>query len=87
LLAGTDDDTLHGRVAEEVRALAAAGVPAHTALGAGSWTARSYLGLPGLRPEAPADVVVYADDPRTDLNLLDTPSAVVLRGREVSPGR
>jgi imidazolonepropionase-like amidohydrolase len=82
LLAGTDSRP-HGRIADEIRALAAAGVPSHDALGAGSWTARSYLGLDGLVPGAPADAVVYDADPRTDLSQLDTPRAVVLRGRLV----
>jgi imidazolonepropionase-like amidohydrolase len=79
LLAGTDSRP-HGRIADEVRALAAAGVPAHTALGAASWTARTFLGLPGLVPGAPADVTVYAEDPRADLTRLDHPTAVILRG-------
>jgi imidazolonepropionase-like amidohydrolase len=82
LLAGTDSRP-HGRVAGEVRALAEAGLPAHDALAAGSWAARAYLGLPGLEPGAPADAVVYAADPRTDLAQLDHPRAVVLRGRRV----
>ena len=79
LLAGTDSRP-HGRIADEVRALAAAGVPASVALGAASWTARSYLGLGGLEPGAAADAVVYAADPRSDLRQLDAPLAVVLRG-------
>jgi imidazolonepropionase-like amidohydrolase len=83
LLAGTDSRP-HGRVVDEVRALADAGVRAHDALGAASWSARAYLGLPGLVDGAPADVVVYAEDPRTDLSQLDHPTAVVLRGRPVS---
>ncbi|GAA4210561.1 amidohydrolase family protein [Actinocatenispora rupis] len=82
LLAGTDSRP-HGRIADEVRALAAAGVPVHDALGAGSWTARAYLGLAGLVPGAPADAVVYDEDPRTDLAQLDHPRAVVLRGAVV----
>lgn len=82
LLAGTDS-VPHGRIATEIRALADAGVPPHEALGAASWTARAYLGLPGLEPGAPADAVIYAADPRTDLNQLDHPLAVVLRGRRV----
>jgi imidazolonepropionase-like amidohydrolase len=80
VLAGTDSRPL-GRVADEVRALAAAGVPANDALAAASWAARAYLGLPGLVVGAPADVVVYAEDPRSDLVQLDHPTAVVLRGR------
>jgi imidazolonepropionase-like amidohydrolase len=83
VLAGTDS-LPHGRVSGEIRALAAAGVPAHEALGAGSWVARAYLGLPGLEPEAPADAVVYAADPRDDLTQLDKPLAVILRGRRTA---
>jgi imidazolonepropionase-like amidohydrolase len=79
LLAGTDSRP-HGRVADEARAMVAAGVPAHHALAAASWSARAYLGLPGLVDGAPADAVVYAADPRTDLDTLDRPLAVILRG-------
>lgn len=80
LLAGTDSRP-HGRVADEVRALAAAGVSGHDALGAASWSARRYLGLPGLEPGGPADAVVYDADPRTDLDQLRYPRAVILRGQ------
>jgi imidazolonepropionase-like amidohydrolase len=80
LLAGTDSRP-NGRIADEIRAMAEAGVPPHDALAAGSWAARGYLGLPGLVPGAPADVVVYNTDPRTDLAQLDHPAAVILRGR------
>jgi imidazolonepropionase-like amidohydrolase len=82
VLAGTDSRP-HGTVAEEVRAIAAAGVPPPDALAAASWQARAYLGLPGLEPGAPADAVIYAEDPRGDLRRLDTPRAVILRGRRV----
>jgi imidazolonepropionase-like amidohydrolase len=85
VLAGTDS-LPHGRIAGEVRALATAGMRPHDALGAASWEARSYLGLPGLEPGAPADAVVYAEDPRDDLGRLDHPDAVVLRGRLVRRG-
>jgi len=40
-----------------------------------------------LDPGAPADVVVYDEDPRTDLARLDVPRAVVLRGRLVAARR
>jgi len=83
VLAGTDSRP-HGRVADEIRALAATGMRPHDALAAGSWSARAFLGLPGLTPGAPADVVIYDQDPRVDLSCLDHPSAVVLRGRVVS---
>ncbi|HEY1917456.1 MAG TPA: amidohydrolase family protein [Streptosporangiaceae bacterium] len=80
VLAGTDSRP-HGRITTEIRALAAAGVPADQALAAGSWGARSYLGMPGLTPGAPADAVVYDSDPRADLDQLDHPRAVILRGQ------
>ena len=82
VLAGTDERP-HGRVADEIRALVAAGLSATDALGAGSWAARGYLGLPGLVENAPADAVIYDHDPRADLDQLDSPAAVVLRGRLV----
>jgi imidazolonepropionase-like amidohydrolase len=83
VLAGTDPRP-HGRVAEEIRALAATGMRPHDALAADSWAVRSFLGLPGLAPGAPADVVIYDQDPRLDLDCLDHPSAIVLGGQLVS---
>jgi imidazolonepropionase-like amidohydrolase len=80
VLAGTDSRP-HGRIADEVRAFVAAGVPPHQALAAASWTARSYLGIAGLAEGAPADAVVFDTDPRADLSQLNTPRAVVVRGR------
>src|SRR5579859_5452483 len=80
ILAGTDSRP-HGRIADEIRALAQAGLTPQDAIAAASWTARAYLGLPGLTPGAPADAVIYDADPRTDLAVLDSPKAVILRGR------
>jgi imidazolonepropionase-like amidohydrolase len=79
VLAGTDSWP-HGKIADEIRALADGGMSPHDAIGAASWGARAYLGLAGLVPGAPADVVVYDEDPRADLDQLDHPRAVVLRG-------
>ena len=83
VLAGTDAPDLHGQVPAEVRALAGAGLPAHAAIGAASWTAREFLGLGGLEEGAPADAVVYDRDPRADLGVLDSPVRVILRGHVV----
>jgi imidazolonepropionase-like amidohydrolase len=80
LLAGTDSSP-HGRISTEIRSMADAGVSPHDALAAGSWSARAYLGLPGLTEGAPADAVVYDTDPRTDLAMLDHPTAIILRGQ------
>lgn len=80
ILAGTDSRPC-GRVIDEIRALAEAGVPPHQAVGAASWAARSYLGLPGLAEGAPADAVIYDADPRLDLDQLAAPRGVVLRGQ------
>jgi len=82
LLAGTDSRPM-GRVVDEVRALAAAGVPIDTALAGASWAAREYLGLAGLVDGAPADAVVYDSDPRADPDVLEHPARVILRGHVV----
>ncbi|WP_171058036.1 amidohydrolase family protein [Modestobacter altitudinis] len=82
VFAGTDagGGIAHGVIAEEVRALHAAGLPAEAALAAGSWAAREWLGLPGIVEGAPADLVVYESDPRADLDTLARPRRMVLRG-------
>jgi imidazolonepropionase-like amidohydrolase len=80
LLAGTDFRP-HGTIAAEVRYLAAGGLPPAVALGAACWTARAFLGLPGLEDGAPADFVVYDRDPLADLSVLGSPAHVVLNGR------
>jgi imidazolonepropionase-like amidohydrolase len=79
---GTDagGSLAHGRVADEVLELQAAGLSVEDALRAATWDARPWLGRAGLEEGAQADLVVYPQDPRTDLRVLTTPSAVVLRG-------
>jgi imidazolonepropionase-like amidohydrolase len=86
VLAGTDSRP-HGGITSEIRALVEAGVPPHEAIAAASWTARSYLGLPGLIEGAPADAVVFGADPRADLSQLDKPVAVIVRGKLVQRRR
>jgi imidazolonepropionase-like amidohydrolase len=86
VFAGTDagGGIEHGRIADEVGALHAAGLPAEAALAAASWAARSWLGLPCIEEGAPADVVVYDADPRKDLAALRRPQRMILRGRPVA---
>jgi imidazolonepropionase-like amidohydrolase len=85
VFAGTDagGGITHGVIADEVRALHAAGLPAEAALAAASWSARAWLGLPCIEEGAPADVVVYDADPRADLDALRRPQRMILRGRVV----
>lgn len=83
VLAGTDSEP-HGRVAEEIRGLAAS-IPAQAALASGSWACREFFGLPGeFTDGGPADVVAFPSDPREDLTVLDAPSHVIVRGQLLS---
>jgi imidazolonepropionase-like amidohydrolase len=70
----------HGLVAGEVAELVTAGIPAVDALAATAWSARRWLGRPGLEEGAPADLVVYEADPRADVRVLAAPQRVVLNG-------
>jgi imidazolonepropionase-like amidohydrolase len=70
----------HGLIAAEVAELVRAGLPPLAALSAATWGARAWLGRPGLTEGAPADLVLYAEDPRADVRTLAAPLAVVLRG-------
>ncbi|MFE3291952.1 amidohydrolase family protein [Rhodococcus sp. NPDC059234] len=86
IYAGTDagGSIRHGRIADEVAALAAVGLGPTGALGAACWDARTWLGHPGLEAGAPADLLVYDRDPRTGPDVLAEPDLVVLRGRVVA---
>ncbi|MDX3093840.1 amidohydrolase family protein [Streptomyces sp. ME01-24h] len=85
IFAGTDagGSLAHGLVAGEVAELVTAGLPALDALSAATWSAREWLGRDGLTEGAPADLVVYPDDPRADVRVLAAPRRIVLRGRVV----
>jgi imidazolonepropionase-like amidohydrolase len=82
IYAGTDAGGYlpHGLVGAEIAMLARFTTPDY-ALGAGSWRARRWLGRPDTLAEgAPADLVAFDADPRTDLAILRSPRLVVLRG-------
>ncbi|AQA05976.1 hypothetical protein BVC93_30475 [Mycobacterium sp. MS1601] len=83
IYAGTDAGGMlaHGRISDEVEALKTIGMSADEALGAASWTARSWLGRPGLEHGASADLLCFAEDPRTSAAVLSAPDVVILRGR------
>ncbi|WP_405580080.1 amidohydrolase family protein [Streptomyces sp. NBC_01190] len=85
IYAGTDagGSLPHGLIAAEVAELAGAGLPALDALSAATWRAREWLGREGLTEGAPADFVVYDEDPRADLRVLAAPRRIVLRGAAV----
>ena len=70
----------HGLVRDEIRALTGAGIPLPEVIAQASWRAREWLGLPGLVEGAPADLVVYAADPRRELSAVLAPQRMVLRG-------
>jgi imidazolonepropionase-like amidohydrolase len=73
----------HGLIRDEIRALVGAGIPQAEVIAQASWRGRDWLGWPGLTEGAPADLVVYAADPRTDLATIYAPLRTVLRGNVV----
>ena len=90
VFAGTDSTVFaptFGDIGSEVAWLVRSGLPAVAALGAASWDARSWLGLPGLVEGASADLVAYDEDPRVDIGVLGRPRRVVLGGQIVAAGR
>ncbi|MGL5930063.1 MAG: amidohydrolase family protein, partial [Dermatophilaceae bacterium] len=76
----------HGLVAEEVERLTRCGFSTLEALAAATWSAREWLGRPGLEEGEEADLVVYPDDPREDIGVLAHPTAIVLRGNVIRGG-
>ena len=89
IYAGTDAGGVlaHGLVGAEIAAMPSIGMTGEQALAAGSWAAREWLGAPSaLAPGDPADLLVYASDPRADLAVLRHPSHIVLRGNLIRGG-
>lgn len=85
LLVGTDagGGIGHGNIGTEAKLLVDAGVPPEAVVAAATWEARTYLGAPGISEGAPADVVVFPEDPRVNIDVLAHPSAVFLGGKRV----
>ena len=82
VLAGTDGGQgPHGMIVDQIQMLADCGMSVTRAIGAASWSARRFLGLPDLEPGAPADLVVYDADPRRDLDVLRQPAMIILAGQ------
>ncbi|MDQ2838453.1 MAG: amidohydrolase family protein [Actinomycetota bacterium] len=83
---GTDagGSLLHGLIRDELTALVQAGIPQAEVIAQASWRGRSWLGLDSLVENGPADLVVYAEDPRSELATLHDPKRIVLRGNVIS---
>ena len=80
VLAGTD---VLGTIAREVALLAEHGLGPAAALAAASTAAYRFLGEPFGRPGQPATLVTYDHDPREDLAVLSSPSAILIEGVRV----
>jgi imidazolonepropionase-like amidohydrolase len=73
----------HGRIVDEILALHEVGLPAEQALGAASWSARTWLGWSGLGEGAAADLLAFDSDPRQNLTVLRDAKRIILRGRVI----
>lgn len=80
ILAGTDTA---GTIAREVALLAEHGLEPSAALKAATTTGYRFLGEPFDQAGQPTTLVTYQDDPREDLAILSSPSAIVIDGVRV----
>lgn len=85
IYAGTDAGGFveHGRIVDEVVALAGIGLRADQALDAACSNARQWLGAGMLAPGDRADVLVLQQDPTIDLETLRAPTVVVCGGNVI----
>lgn len=72
-------------VADEIHQLHALGLSRSGALAAGTWAARLWLGEPDLEDGAPADIVLYREDPSRAPEVLLKPELILLGGERVDP--
>jgi imidazolonepropionase-like amidohydrolase len=82
ILAGTDWFP-SVTIAEEVILLHRFGLSADAAIGAATSAARAFLGAPDVEEGAPADLVLFREDPREELSRLARPELIMLRGELV----
>lgn len=82
VFAGTDagGGIEHGRIVDEVAALAGVGLGPARALAAACGDARAWLRRPGLTDGAPADLIITTEDPRVATDTLRTPELVLRAG-------
>ncbi|HHW82567.1 MAG TPA: amidohydrolase family protein [Actinomycetales bacterium] len=85
LLPGSDSGGVleHGIIPAELLRWQEAGIDPALVVEFATWRARRFLGAGALADGEPADLVVYAQDPRRDVSVLADPQAVVLRGVRV----
>ena len=80
ILTGTDTA---GTIAREVALLAEHGLEPAAALAAATTAGYQFLGEPFDQPGQPVTLVTYHDDPREDLAILSSPSAILIDGVRV----
>ena len=76
---------VHGALLDELEQWVAWGMDPKDVLASATWKARDFLGLDSLQVGAPADAVVFAEDPRLSPQVWRHPQAVVANGRRVAP--
>lgn len=83
LFIGTDagGTISHGAIAAECAELVKAGIPPAEVIAMASWRARDFLGQGNIIEGSQADFVVYHSDPGSNIEALQRPSSVILRGR------
>lgn len=84
ILAGTDRFP-EVTVPDEVLQLAELGLSPTAALAGGSWSAREWLRDVPFTEGAPADLVLYREDPRANLQALYRPELVLIGGKRIEP--
>ena len=78
------DELPHGHIVGEMQAMARHGMTAEQVVQAATTLGRARLGLPGLGEGQPADLVLFNQDPRDDLDEIGRPVAVIAAGELVA---
>jgi imidazolonepropionase-like amidohydrolase len=85
ILAGTDM-LAPGSISNEIMALHEFGLDTSTAIAAATSVARAFLGQPSLVEGGPADFVLFNEDPRVNLEVIQRPNLIVAGGQKAFAG-
>lgn len=78
------DELAHGCSDGEMESMTRHGLSRAQVVAAATIVARRVLGLPGIEEGAPADMVLWDEDPRSDLGALRRPRVVIADGQVVA---
>lgn len=80
---GAGCEIAHGSMPQELKLWVQSGIPTADVVDMSFFASRRFLGLPVNDEYENADLVVYSEDPRKNIEVLNKPKEILLRGKKI----